>query len=75
MEDKTFLIFGISKGLGKEITEEIPGPSDVVFGVSRSNPFINETKENITWIKADLSMPEKAIDDIKRLLAIQKLIV
>ncbi|GBF52082.1 hypothetical protein LPTSP4_36200 [Leptospira ryugenii] len=73
MEGKTFLIFGISKGLGKEITDEIPGPKDVVFGVSRSNPLINESRENITWIKADLSMPVKAIDDIKKVIGDSKI--
>jgi short-subunit dehydrogenase len=35
---KTFLIYGVSKGLGKAIAELIPDSIDTVYGVSRSAP-------------------------------------
>ena len=38
MEKKTYLILGISKGLGRAITRDVPNKSNLVFGVSRNIP-------------------------------------
>lgn len=65
MEKKTYLIFGISKGLGRAITLQLPDPSDVVFGVSRSEPDYLEDNANVYWVPADLSNPVEAANVIK----------
>lgn len=49
----TFLIYGVSKGLGKAIVEGIPSNTDTIYGVSRSCPPFNQP--NFHWIQADLS--------------------
>lgn len=65
MEQKTYLIFGISRGLGKAIAMHLPEHTDIVFGVSRSRPDYLENNGNINWIPADLSNPVDAVNAIK----------
>lgn len=65
MGKKTYLIFGISKGLGRAITRELPHESDAVFGVSRSKPDYLADSTHISWIPADLSNPTEAVVAIK----------
>lgn len=65
MEKKTYLIFGISKGLGRAITLHLPDRSDLVFGVSRSKPDYLEDNANVCWVPADLSNPVEAVNAIK----------
>ena len=49
MTKKTYLIFGISKGLGKAITQAVPGDEDLVYGISRSKPdYLENHKNNYT---------------------------
>lgn len=50
---KTFLIYGVSKGLGKAIIEGIPSEKDFIYGVSRSVPPFKA--DNFHWIQADLN--------------------
>ena len=35
---KTFVIYGVSKGLGQAILQTVPQIQDQVFGISRSKP-------------------------------------
>lgn len=62
---KNFLIYGISRGLGKAITLSIPQIDDKVYGVSRSLPDYLIGKEYIKWIGADLSKPVEAISQVQ----------
>ncbi|MEX6257049.1 hypothetical protein [Providencia huaxiensis] len=39
---KTYLIYGVSKGLGKALVEGIPTNKELVYGVSRSNPRLSK---------------------------------
>ena len=55
---KTYVIYGVSKGLGHAILKSIPHSDDIVFGISRSSPSCNF--KNFHWISADLSQPEPA---------------
>lgn len=73
MNAKTYLIFGISKGLGKTITLNLPNESDKVLGVSRSKPNYIGTKSNLNWICADLSNPAHAAKTIKESIGNQKI--
>jgi len=66
MANKTYLIFGISKGLGKVITTTLPDINDLIFGISRSKPTFLNQKPNVNWISADLSNPEISSQTIKR---------
>ncbi|MGJ3352785.1 SDR family NAD(P)-dependent oxidoreductase [Providencia sp. Je.9.19] len=50
---KTFLIYGVSKGLGKALIEGIPSEKDFIYGVSRSVPPFKA--DNFHWIQADLN--------------------
>jgi len=68
--NKTFLIYGVSKGLGKAIVKTVPKPTDTIYGVSRSQP--KETP-NLSWICTDLSDPEQAVSDIKIAIGQQKI--
>lgn len=66
MTKKTYLIFGISKGLGKAITQAVPGDEDLVYGISRSKPDYLENHKNVEWISADLSNPSQSSEELKR---------
>lgn len=35
---RKFLVYGVSKGLGKALIEGIPTAQDTIYGVSRSMP-------------------------------------
>lgn len=59
---RNFLIFGVSKGLGKAILDAVPQAHDRVFGVSRTPP---QSKQNVQWIEADLSNVYEAIAHIE----------
>lgn len=62
----TYLIFGVSKGLGKALTQTVPDDKDIVYGISRSKPDYLENHKNVEWISADLSNPSQSSDKIKR---------
>jgi short-subunit dehydrogenase len=66
MTNKTYLIFGISKGLGKVLTQIVPGDKDIVYGISRSKPDYLENHKNVEWIQADLSNPSQSSVELKR---------
>ncbi|MEP7373214.1 MAG: SDR family oxidoreductase [Chitinophagaceae bacterium] len=66
MTNKTYLIFGISKGLGKVLTQTIPADRDKVYGISRSKPAYLETHKNVEWISADLSNPSQSSEQLKK---------
>lgn len=68
---KTFVIYGVSKGLGQAMLEALPSPHDQVFGISRSRLLY--TQSNLHWIAADLSKPEQARDQVKAVIAEQKI--
>ncbi|MFZ4861397.1 SDR family NAD(P)-dependent oxidoreductase [Sphingobacterium sp. Mn56C] len=65
MNKKTYLIFGISKGLGKSITINLPKDIDTVFGISRTQPDFLREKTNVNWIQTDLSNPKISSETIK----------
>ncbi|USA52512.1 SDR family oxidoreductase [Acinetobacter sp. C32I] len=68
--NQTFLIYGVSKGLGKAIVQVVPKPTDTIYGVSRTQP---QEMPNLNWIRADLSKPEQAVSDVKATIGQQKL--
>ena len=73
-EKKTYLIYGVSKGLGKAILKFLPGKNDKVFGISRTRPTYPEaTENNNTWIQADLSKPQTAVTTIKEVIGGEKI--
>jgi short-subunit dehydrogenase len=54
-DSKSYVIYGISKGLGKTITLNLPDKSDFVYSISRSRPDYLNHNDKIKWIPADLS--------------------
>ena len=68
--NQTFLIYGVSKGLGKAIVQAVPKPTDIIYGVSRTQP---QQIPNLNWICADLSKPEQAVSHVKGTIGQQKL--
>ncbi|GAB1440782.1 SDR family oxidoreductase [Providencia sp.] len=50
---KTYLIYGVSKGLGKALVQGIPTSEDTTYGVSRSKPPFEHA--NFHWIQTDLN--------------------
>ncbi|CAM4189865.1 hypothetical protein F901_00924 [Acinetobacter dispersus] len=66
----TFLIYGVSKGLGKAIVQAVPNSTDTIYGVSRTQP---QEAPNLNWIYTDLSKSEKAVSDIKMTIGQQKI--
>jgi len=68
---KTYVIYGVSKGLGQAILQSIPQIEDQVFGISRSQPECNLS--NFNWVSADLSKPELARDLIKQQIQTQSI--
>jgi len=66
MTNKTYLIFGISKGLGRALAQSVPTVKDIVYGVSRSKPDYLENHKNVEWIPADLSNPSHSSEELKR---------
>lgn len=73
MDKKTYLIFGISKGLGKAIAQKLPNKEDTVFGISRSKPAYLDQQKNMQWIAADLSAPSVATQLLKEKIQDQKI--
>jgi len=71
--NSTYLIFGISKGLGQALTLALPNNEDIVYGVSRSKPTYLIDKSNVNWIPADLSNPEQAIQMIESVIGKSKI--
>lgn len=67
---KTFVIYGVSKGLGQAMLEALPHPEDRVYGISRSQPHSSQT--HLHWIAADLSKPEQARDQVKAVIGTEK---
>ncbi len=65
MSSKNYTIYGVSKGLGKAIVQQLPNSTDKVYGVSRSKPDYIKTQPNLHWIAADLAHPTEAISTIK----------
>lgn len=63
---KKYLIYGISKGLGRALAQAIPQEQDVVFGVSRSKPA--DVKDNLVWIQADLAQPTEAVSAVEAII-------
>lgn len=68
--NKTFLIYGVSKGLGKAIVQTIPKATDTIYGVSRTQP---QEILNLNWIRTDLSKSEQAVSDVKAVIGQQKI--
>lgn len=62
---KTFLIYGVSKGLGKAIAKLIPNSIDMVYGGYRSAP---EGIYNLNWICTDLSNSEDVVHKVKKIV-------
>ncbi|ALU27017.1 SDR family oxidoreductase [Myroides odoratimimus] len=74
MNAKTYLIFGVSKGLGKAITQYIPNEQDIVYGISRTKPdYLDKHDQNKHWIAGDLSHPSQATNDLKQAIGNQKI--
>ncbi|MGK2862659.1 MAG: SDR family oxidoreductase [Chitinophagaceae bacterium] len=70
----TYVIYGVSKGLGKAILKFLPGKNDKVFGVSRTKPaYLHELTNNNIWIQADLSNPQQASQTIKEVIGEEKI--
>lgn len=66
-----YIIYGISKGLGKAIAQHIPQANDHVFGISRSLPPFLDQSPHIQWISADLSNPIQAAQSVKTVVGEQ----
>lgn len=65
MSRRTFLIYGISKGLGKALSQQLPAEGDRVIGISRTRPHYLDQYPHVEWVSADLSQPEKAVATVK----------
>ncbi|ENW83180.1 hypothetical protein F909_00772 [Acinetobacter sp. ANC 3929] len=68
--NKTFLIYGVSKGLGKAIVQAVAKPTNTIYGVSRTQP---QEILNLNWICTDLSKPESAVSDVKTAIGQQQI--
>lgn len=73
MSSKTYLIYGVSKGLGKALTQLLPSANDQIYGVSRTAPSYLKEQLNLTWIPADLSKPIEAVNEITSKIGEQKI--
>ena len=60
---KTYLIYGVSKGLGKAMASKLPSENDIIYGVSRTKPLFFDGN-NKRWIEADLSKTTQAVSQI-----------
>ncbi|ALL06765.1 short-chain dehydrogenase [Pedobacter sp. PACM 27299] len=73
MSSKTYLIYGVSKGLGKALTQLLPSANDQMYGVSRTAPSHLKEQLNLIWIPADLSKPIEAVNEITAKIGEQKI--
>ena len=64
-ENKTYLIFGTSQGLGFTLAKTLLNKNNRVFGISRSESKTLADFEQFEWIKADLSNPIEAIKEVE----------
>lgn len=65
MNKRTFLIYGVSKGLGKALSQNLPNQGDRVIGISRTRPQYLDQYPQLEWVAADLSQPQQAVDKVK----------
>ena len=72
-DNKTYLIYGVSKGLGKAFTEQLPEKTDTVFGVCRTLPSYLTAHSHVKWISSDLSEPENSVTQVKDVILNQKI--
>ena len=73
-ETHTYLIYGVSRGLGKAILKFLPEQADRVIGVSRTRPAYPEaTRGDNIWIQADLSRPREAARIIQEAVGNEKI--
>lgn len=67
---QTFLVYGVSQGLGEAIIQTIPKTTDKIYGISRTEP---QKMANLNWICADLTRPSKAVKKVKNIIKNQKI--
>ncbi|AOA59066.1 SDR family NAD(P)-dependent oxidoreductase [Acinetobacter larvae] len=60
---RNFVIYGVSRGLGKALVESIPRPHDQVYGIARTAPRL---KRPIQWIAADLAHAQTSVLQVKQ---------
>jgi short-subunit dehydrogenase len=68
MNKSKYLIFGISKGLGKALVKYLPKKEDVIFGISRTKLDYLKEYPNVKWIKADLAAPINSTRILKKII-------
>ncbi|MGJ1283667.1 SDR family oxidoreductase [Sphingobacterium spiritivorum] len=69
MTNHTYLIYGISKGLGKALAKHLPQAEDLVYGISRNQPdYLQEVDHKIEWIAADLANPAESSESIRHVI-------
>ena len=67
---QTFLVYGVSQGLGEAIIQIIPKTTDKIYGISRTEP---QKMANLNWICADLACPSEAVEKVKNVIKNQKI--
>ncbi|MGJ1447543.1 SDR family oxidoreductase [Sphingobacterium spiritivorum] len=66
---RDYLIYGISKGLGKALAKHLPQAEDLVYGISRNQPdYLQEVDHKIEWIAADLANPAESSESIRHVI-------
>ena len=68
--NKTYLIYGVSRGLGQAIMHSVPKKTDKIYGISRSKP---DTLDNLIWVPADLSNPCISTKKVKKIISNEKI--
>ncbi len=71
--NKTFVVYGVSRGLGRAIAEHVVTDGDMLFGISRTEPQYFVGSDNRRWISADLSNPMVSAHKIKQVVGNQKI--
>ena len=66
IKQRTIVIFGVSKGLGKAIVQELAAQQNTkIYGISRSKPDYLDSTDNVHWICADLATPTQAMKAVE----------
>lgn len=57
MAGQKYVVFGVSRGLGKAIAKMLCTGENIVYGISRSQPDYLDSYPQLRWIEVDLSKP------------------
>lgn len=65
-KNKTVIVTGTSRGIGRTLVKYFADEGAVVVAVSRTSDLPSNNTRSVIWIRGDIRQPDALMDDIKR---------